>query len=189
MLGTYQSDRGLVRLSTAWYLSVPCVGMHGIARDWYTLVQLGTLVYHVCVLELQLMVVQFFGEQTAMKKKKLKRKSLVEEQGRKEKGRRKKKKKEKEEKYSDTWEAAVAAVASKGSMVKQQRGSAAVASQQRSDKEAVPLQHRTCKQVRTLLHRAYAVSKIWNDAPVIVCGDFNSTPKVCCFIVFVASIL
>ncbi|KAJ8497978.1 hypothetical protein OPV22_008530 [Ensete ventricosum] len=32
-------------------------------------------------------------------------------------------------------------------------------------------------QVRTLLHRAYAVSKIWNDAPVIVCGDFNSTPK------------
>ncbi|RWW17726.1 hypothetical protein GW17_00018335, partial [Ensete ventricosum] len=33
MLGTYQSDRGLVRLSTAWYLSVPCVGMHGIARD------------------------------------------------------------------------------------------------------------------------------------------------------------
>ncbi|OEL27696.1 Carbon catabolite repressor protein 4-like protein 6 [Dichanthelium oligosanthes] len=32
-------------------------------------------------------------------------------------------------------------------------------------------------QVRTLLDRAYAVSKMWNDAPVILCGDFNSTPK------------
>ena len=33
-------------------------------------------------------------------------------------------------------------------------------------------------QVRTLLDRAYTVSKMWNDAPVILCGDFNSTPKV-----------
>ncbi|XP_026662317.2 carbon catabolite repressor protein 4 homolog 6-like isoform X3 [Phoenix dactylifera] len=32
-------------------------------------------------------------------------------------------------------------------------------------------------QVRMLLDRAYAVSKIWNDAPVIICGDFNCTPK------------
>ncbi|TKW15318.1 hypothetical protein SEVIR_5G229900v4 [Setaria viridis] len=32
-------------------------------------------------------------------------------------------------------------------------------------------------QVRTLLDRAYTVSKMWNDAPVILCGDFNSTPK------------
>jgi hypothetical protein len=33
-------------------------------------------------------------------------------------------------------------------------------------------------QVRTLLDKANALSKMWNDAPVIVCGDFNSTPKV-----------
>lgn len=32
-------------------------------------------------------------------------------------------------------------------------------------------------QVRTLLDKANALSKMWNDAPVIVCGDFNSTPK------------
>lgn len=32
-------------------------------------------------------------------------------------------------------------------------------------------------QVRQLLDRAYAVSRTWNDAPVIVCGDFNCTPK------------
>lgn len=32
-------------------------------------------------------------------------------------------------------------------------------------------------QVRVLLERAYAVSKIWNNAPVIICGDFNCTPK------------
>ncbi|XP_074575261.1 carbon catabolite repressor protein 4 homolog 6 isoform X2 [Curcuma longa] len=32
-------------------------------------------------------------------------------------------------------------------------------------------------QVRTLLHRAHAISKNWNDAPVVVCGDFNSTPE------------
>ncbi|XP_010917938.1 carbon catabolite repressor protein 4 homolog 6 [Elaeis guineensis] len=32
-------------------------------------------------------------------------------------------------------------------------------------------------QVRKLLDRAYVVSKIWNDAPVIICGDFNCTPK------------
>uniref|UniRef100_A0ACD5VLP1 Uncharacterized protein n=1 Tax=Avena sativa TaxID=4498 RepID=A0ACD5VLP1_AVESA len=33
-------------------------------------------------------------------------------------------------------------------------------------------------QVRTLLDRAYAISKMWNDAPVILCGDFNATPKL-----------
>ncbi|KAF6167275.1 hypothetical protein GIB67_043136 [Kingdonia uniflora] len=32
-------------------------------------------------------------------------------------------------------------------------------------------------QVRVLLTRAKAVSKLWNDAPVIICGDFNCTPK------------
>ncbi|KAF7817225.1 carbon catabolite repressor protein 4-like protein 6 isoform X1 [Senna tora] len=32
-------------------------------------------------------------------------------------------------------------------------------------------------QVRVLLDRAKAVSKIWNDAPVVICGDFNCTPK------------
>ncbi|KAM0873045.1 hypothetical protein ACQ4PT_038329 [Festuca glaucescens] len=32
-------------------------------------------------------------------------------------------------------------------------------------------------QVRTLLDRAYAISKMQNDAPVILCGDFNATPK------------
>ncbi|WCJ30223.1 CCR4-Not complex 3'-5'-exoribonuclease subunit Ccr4 [Euphorbia peplus] len=31
-------------------------------------------------------------------------------------------------------------------------------------------------QVRTLLDKAYAVSKMWN-APVVLCGDFNCTPK------------
>ncbi|XP_065849532.1 carbon catabolite repressor protein 4 homolog 6 isoform X2 [Euphorbia lathyris] len=31
-------------------------------------------------------------------------------------------------------------------------------------------------QVRTLLDKAYAVSKLWN-APVVLCGDFNCTPK------------
>lgn len=34
------------------------------------------------------------------------------------------------------------------------------------------------KQVRLLLDRAHTVSKIWNDAPVVLCGDFNCTPKV-----------
>ncbi|CAK7353540.1 unnamed protein product [Dovyalis caffra] len=33
-------------------------------------------------------------------------------------------------------------------------------------------------QVRMLLDRAHAVSKTWNDAPVVLCGDFNCTPKV-----------
>ncbi|KFK25402.1 hypothetical protein AALP_AA8G109900 [Arabis alpina] len=32
-------------------------------------------------------------------------------------------------------------------------------------------------QVRTLLERARAVSKLWDDAPVVLCGDFNCTPK------------
>ncbi|XP_038711580.1 carbon catabolite repressor protein 4 homolog 6 isoform X2 [Tripterygium wilfordii] len=32
-------------------------------------------------------------------------------------------------------------------------------------------------QVRMLLDRAHAVSKIWDDAPVVLCGDFNCTPK------------
>ncbi|KAF9623893.1 hypothetical protein IFM89_006239 [Coptis chinensis] len=33
-------------------------------------------------------------------------------------------------------------------------------------------------QVRMLLDRAHAVSKLWNDAPVVICGDFNCTPKL-----------
>ncbi|XP_042497359.1 carbon catabolite repressor protein 4 homolog 6-like isoform X2 [Macadamia integrifolia] len=32
-------------------------------------------------------------------------------------------------------------------------------------------------QVRVLLDRAHGVSKIWNDAPLVICGDFNCTPK------------
>ncbi|KAL9260324.1 Carbon catabolite repressor protein 4 homolog 6-like protein [Drosera capensis] len=32
-------------------------------------------------------------------------------------------------------------------------------------------------QVRALLDRAYAVSKDWSDAPVVLCGDFNCTPQ------------
>ncbi|XP_043701180.1 carbon catabolite repressor protein 4 homolog 6 isoform X2 [Telopea speciosissima] len=32
-------------------------------------------------------------------------------------------------------------------------------------------------QVRVLLDRAHAVSKIWNEAPLVICGDFNCTPK------------
>ncbi|CAL0323131.1 unnamed protein product [Lupinus luteus] len=32
-------------------------------------------------------------------------------------------------------------------------------------------------QVRVLLERANAVSKLWNNAPVVICGDFNCTPK------------
>ncbi|CAL1375116.1 unnamed protein product [Linum trigynum] len=32
-------------------------------------------------------------------------------------------------------------------------------------------------QVRKLLEKAHAVSKLWNDAPVVLCGDFNCTPK------------
>ncbi|XP_058074600.1 carbon catabolite repressor protein 4 homolog 6 isoform X4 [Magnolia sinica] len=32
-------------------------------------------------------------------------------------------------------------------------------------------------QVRVLLDRAHAVSRNWNDAPVIICGDFNCIPK------------
>ncbi|XP_071717761.1 carbon catabolite repressor protein 4 homolog 6 [Rutidosis leptorrhynchoides] len=32
-------------------------------------------------------------------------------------------------------------------------------------------------QVRRLLDRAYDTSKLWDNAPVVLCGDFNSTPK------------
>ncbi|KAI3737908.1 hypothetical protein L2E82_27923 [Cichorium intybus] len=32
-------------------------------------------------------------------------------------------------------------------------------------------------QVRVLLERAFATSKLWDNAPVVLCGDFNSTPK------------
>ncbi|KAL7182003.1 hypothetical protein ACSBR1_040840 [Camellia fascicularis] len=32
-------------------------------------------------------------------------------------------------------------------------------------------------QIRVLLDRAHAVSKLWDDAPVVLCGDFNCTPK------------
>ncbi|KAL8265491.1 hypothetical protein R6Q59_023621 [Mikania micrantha] len=32
-------------------------------------------------------------------------------------------------------------------------------------------------QVRILLEKAYATSKLWDDAPVVLCGDYNSTPK------------
>ncbi|XP_015885911.2 carbon catabolite repressor protein 4 homolog 6 isoform X1 [Ziziphus jujuba] len=32
-------------------------------------------------------------------------------------------------------------------------------------------------QVRVLLDRAHAISKLWNDAPVVLCGDFNCIPK------------
>ncbi|XAR70934.1 Poly(A)-specific ribonuclease [Bertholletia excelsa] len=32
-------------------------------------------------------------------------------------------------------------------------------------------------QVRVLLDRAHAISKLWDDAPVVLCGDFNCTPK------------
>ncbi|KAL0330258.1 UNVERIFIED_CONTAM: Carbon catabolite repressor protein 46 [Sesamum radiatum] len=32
-------------------------------------------------------------------------------------------------------------------------------------------------EIRVLLDRAHAVSKLWDDAPVVICGDFNCTPK------------
>ncbi|TYH57832.1 hypothetical protein ES332_D08G116100v1 [Gossypium tomentosum] len=32
-------------------------------------------------------------------------------------------------------------------------------------------------QVRRLLERAHSVSKSWDNAPVVLCGDFNCTPK------------
>ncbi|KAL0553298.1 hypothetical protein IC582_007188 [Cucumis melo] len=32
-------------------------------------------------------------------------------------------------------------------------------------------------QVRVLLEKAHTISKIWNNAPVVLCGDFNCTPK------------
>ncbi|KAL6982279.1 hypothetical protein U1Q18_049445 [Sarracenia purpurea var. burkii] len=34
------------------------------------------------------------------------------------------------------------------------------------------------KQLRVLLDRAHAVSKLWDDVPVVLCGDFNFTPRV-----------
>lgn len=37
------------------------------------------------------------------------------------------------------------------------------------------------QQVRILLVRAHAVSKIWNDAPIVLCGDYNCVPKVSTF--------
>lgn len=40
------------------------------------------------------------------------------------------------------------------------------------------LPHIYFKQVRVLLDRAKAISKLWDDAPVVICGDFNCTPKV-----------
>ncbi|KAL5975250.1 hypothetical protein ACLOJK_031929 [Asimina triloba] len=33
-------------------------------------------------------------------------------------------------------------------------------------------------EVRVLLDRAHAVSRDWNNAPVIICGDFNCIPKL-----------
>jgi len=33
-------------------------------------------------------------------------------------------------------------------------------------------------QVRVLLERAQVVSKKWDNAPVVICGDFNCVPKV-----------
>ncbi|KZV54812.1 chaperonin family protein [Dorcoceras hygrometricum] len=32
-------------------------------------------------------------------------------------------------------------------------------------------------QIRVLLERAQAVSKLWDNAPIVICGDFNCTPK------------
>ncbi|KAG5591769.1 hypothetical protein H5410_042283 [Solanum commersonii] len=32
-------------------------------------------------------------------------------------------------------------------------------------------------QVRVLLDKADGVSKLWDNAPIVICGDFNSTPK------------
>lgn len=32
-------------------------------------------------------------------------------------------------------------------------------------------------QVRVLLDKAAGVSKLWDNAPIVICGDFNSTPK------------
>ncbi|CAI8605878.1 unnamed protein product [Vicia faba] len=32
-------------------------------------------------------------------------------------------------------------------------------------------------QVRVLLDKAQAVSQLWNNSPIIICGDFNCTPK------------
>lgn len=39
-------------------------------------------------------------------------------------------------------------------------------------------------QVRMLLNRAHSVSKLWDEAPVILCGDFNCTPKVIASLTF-----
>ncbi|KAG7031781.1 Carbon catabolite repressor protein 4-like 6 [Cucurbita argyrosperma subsp. argyrosperma] len=32
-------------------------------------------------------------------------------------------------------------------------------------------------QVRVLLEKADSISKLWNNAPIVLCGDFNCTPK------------
>lgn len=40
-----------------------------------------------------------------------------------------------------------------------------------------------------LLNRAHSVAKLWDDAPVIVCGDFNCTPKVITFLTLEVSVL
>ncbi|XP_073021423.1 carbon catabolite repressor protein 4 homolog 6 [Primulina eburnea] len=32
-------------------------------------------------------------------------------------------------------------------------------------------------QIRVLLDKAQAVSKLWDNAPIVICGDFNCTPK------------
>ncbi|KAJ1389395.1 Endonuclease/exonuclease/phosphatase superfamily [Sesbania bispinosa] len=32
-------------------------------------------------------------------------------------------------------------------------------------------------QIRILLDKVKVVSKLWNNAPVVICGDINCTPK------------
>ncbi|KAI3468303.1 hypothetical protein Pfo_024966 [Paulownia fortunei] len=32
-------------------------------------------------------------------------------------------------------------------------------------------------QIRVLLDKAHAVKQLWDDAPIVICGDFNCTPK------------
>lgn len=40
-----------------------------------------------------------------------------------------------------------------------------------------------CCQIRILLEKANAVSKLWDNAPVVLCGDFNCTPEVACLFI------